>query len=263
MRHVFVSGVGLWTPQASNVSEWFDDERRDDQQSPSCEILPSRLRRATSLVIRMGAEVIGQSIAPAGVNESTAKLVFGSAYGEFQTAVDQMEMMASDDGRLSPSRFKNSVHNTVTGLLSIALKNRGFGTAIAAGSTTLAMCLLEGLSLLDQEGGEVVIAVADSAPDEVFRRGRPSFLPLGVAFCLTVEPKESSLGRLFDLERAEESSTWLQPVPDALRGNPAAAGLPLLNAVVRGEAGRVPVDLSTATPYSVSFTPSLEIADLS
>lgn len=250
-----MSGLGLWTPKASNIGEWFDGEHRDDRESPPCEILPSRLRRATSLVIRMGAEVIGQAMDQAAVDSSKAKLIFGSAYGEFQTAVDQMEMIASDDGRLSPSRFKNSVHNTVTGLLSIALKNRGFGTAIAAGPMTLAMCLLEGLALLDQEGGEVVVAVADTEPAAEFRRERQPFEPFGIGFCLTVEPTGSSFGRLSKFGRTDAPSASLETIPEMLRGNPAAAGLPLLNAVFKGEAGAIPIELSKTTPYSVAFNP--------
>jgi len=254
MSAVFVKGIGLWTPGAPDLEAWLAGGSEGSDDAPSCEILPSRLRRATSLIIKIGAEVISQAATQDGVDLSTVKLVFGSAYGEFQTAVDQMEMMEGADGRLSPARFKNSVHNTVTGLLSIALRNRGFGTAVAAGSATFAMSLLEALALLDSEGGEVVVAVADDLPAAPFYRGRP-FAPLGVAFCLAAEPGASGGARIGGLGRAEVDDGWLEAIPAELLGNPAAAALPLVRALQERQPARVPVELGVSEPLSVEVSP--------
>jgi hypothetical protein len=202
----------------------------------------------------MGVEVIGQAVASAGVDRSRVKLVFASAYGELQTAFDQMEMMASADGRLSPARFKNSVHNTATGLLSIAFGNQGFCTALAAGESSFAAAVLEGLVLLDQDGGEAVVAVADDVPAEPFRGpGRPGFAPLGLALCLAAEPTAGGAPPLARIEgfpspsppgtHAQGLAAGVADVPAGFVGNPAAAGLPLLAAVLRGRSGWVPLAL--------------------
>ncbi len=148
-------------------------------------------------------------------------------------------------------RCKNSVHNTATGLLTIAVENRGFSTAIAGGAQTFASCLLEGLLLLAGNGGEVVVGTADDSLSEPLCRA-PSFDPLGVALCLTSEqPPEGGLGRVVDFAGGHDVA--LGEIPDRVRHNPAAAGLPLLRALYSGTPGRVPIALEGPT------TPSIEV----
>jgi hypothetical protein len=263
VRAAHVIGLGLWAPGAAGIATWAGGGRGDPvaaaADTPPCGVLPPRERRALSLTTRMGVEVIGQAVTAAGVDRSRVKIVFASAYGELQTAFDQMEMMESADGRLSPARFKNSVHNTATGLLSIAFHNPGFSTALAAGGASFASGLLEVLVLLDQEGGEAVVAVADDVPDALFRRSdAPGFAPLGLAICLAADPVAAgpapALGCLGALSRSCGAVPAAGPeaVPPAFAGNPAAAGLPLLAALLSGASGWVPVELGVADPLGVS-----------
>jgi len=198
----------------------------------------------------MGLEVMGQAARNGSADLSKAGMIFGSAFGEIQTAVAQLEMM-EEQGRLSPMRFKNSVHNTATGLLSIAFENRGFSTAIAGGPLTVASCLLEGLVLLDHQGGEAVVGVADDSLVEPLC-GFPAFAPLGVAFCLSSdEPESGAMGRISGYGRSGDLED--PKVPDEVRHNPAAAGLPLLAALVERRSGTVPLALESPAP------PSLEV----
>lgn len=256
MRPAHVIGLGLWAPGIPGVAAWASppgplpaSDGEEPGERPPCDVLPPRERRALSLTTRMGIEVIGQAVASAGVDRSRVGLVFASAYGELETAFDQMEMMAGADGRLSPARFKNSVHNTATGLLSIAFGNRGFSTALAAGDRSFAAGLVEGLALLDQEGGAVVVAVADDVPAEAFRgAGRPAFSPLGLALCLAADPLPAGaaapLARLEGPVRAGGRAAASGPgaVPAAFAGNPAAASLPLLAALLGRSSGWVPIE---------------------
>jgi hypothetical protein len=263
MRPSYVLGLGLWAPGIPGVDAWRASciPARGDAPvaPPPCEVLPPRERRALSLTTRMGIEVIGQAATSARVDRGLVGLVFASAYGELETAFDQMEMMAGADGRLSPARFKNSVHNTATGLLSIAFGNRGFGTAIAAGDRSFAAGLLEGLVLLDQEGGAVVVAVADDVPPAAFRgAGRPAFSPLGLALCLAAAPlppgSATPLGRLEGPARAGGLPVvpGAGAVPESFAGNPAAAGLPLVAALLGRASGWVPIELgATEDPLGV------------
>lgn len=248
-----VLGLGLWTPGYPSVEAWRLEERDEDARAPKCAIIPSRHRRATSLTTRMGGEVIGQALSAAEVELEQVKLIFGSAYGEFQTAVAQLEMIESEDGRLSPARFKNSVHNTVTGLLSIALKNQGFGTAIASGEATFAMVLLEALTLLELEGGTVVAAVADEPPPPPFHE-KARFAPLGFAVCLGAEGAEpKGMATVRDLRRRADFDT--PSLPPTLAKNPAAAGFPLLEALLGGYSGAVALELGDKRPWSLEVEP--------
>ncbi len=249
MNPVHVVGASLWTPGVGDVTSWLAGEQDDSIVKPMCAVLPSRQRRATSLTTRMGIEVLSQAISSAGVDGATTKLVFGSAYGEFQTAVSQLEMMESDDGRLSPARFKNSVHNTVTGLLSIALENRGFCTAIAAGAQTFAMCLLDGWTVLETQGGTAAVAVADEWPGAPF--DEVSFPPLGVGLCLTMDPlfRGKSLATLSTLRRISGGERGVQAVDQVFGKNSASAALSLLRAIFEGRSGTVIVDQGDSEPW--------------
>jgi hypothetical protein len=272
VRPAWVTGVGLWTPGFASPERWASGVPDPGETEPACAVVPARQRRGTSLVTRIGLDVMGQAATRGGADLSTACLVYGSAFGEFRTAIDQLHMMEEPEGRLSPARFKNSVHNTATGILSIAFENREPGTAISGGRSTFAMCVLEALLLLDRGGGTVVVGVADDSLEEPLCQG-PAFAPLGVAICLVAEgeyggnpfpgkvvspgppsPKASmhfsrNSGQLAWLERGGPHEC--QSVAEELRHNPASAGLPLIEALLARRAGRVSLVPDDPDPCSI------------
>lgn len=250
---IYLRGVGLWSPGFDGPAGWLAGEPVGAVDRPSLGILPSRQRRATSLTTRMAVEVIGQAIEAGGVDRATVKMVYGSAYGEFQTAVAQLEMMESEDGRLSPARFTNSVHNTPVGLLSIALGNRAFSTALAAGRQTVAMSLYEGMSVLAAEGGDLVVAVADEWPGASFLQVS-SFRALAVAFCLSTEEGPAEAATLGPVGRREPGAVVAAPLSrNDLRGNPAAAALPLLEAYLERRGGTIPLGIEAKSVHAVEL----------
>jgi hypothetical protein len=123
----------------------------------------------------------------AGVDPASVATVFGSWHGEMEIAVEQLGVIHRGDGLMSPARFRNSVHNTGSGVFTIAAKNRGFTTAIAAGSRTFAMCVLEAMGLLAAGEKVVIVAVADEALPAPLDGASPH-VSLGVAIALSREP---------------------------------------------------------------------------
>jgi len=246
MKPAYLWGAGFWAPGFADAAAWLDGQRDSTVVQPSCTVLPSRQKRGTSLVTRLGAEVAAQAVADAGLDSSDVHLVYGSALGEIRTAVDQLDMMASDDGRLSPARFKNSVHNAPVGLLSVAWANRRSASALAAGPATFAMCLLEALLLVHDQQRPVVVAVADEPPDDSLAPGLEAYEPLAVGFCLGPEVRAGSRGAVSNFGRAR--APLLPP-----SGNPAAAALPLLRAMLCREPGLVPVERDEQLPYCISL----------
>lgn len=256
MKPAYVLGLGLWTPCYDSPSRWGRSEAHPAVLKPVCEILPQVLRRATSLTTLMGAEVIGQALARLDLDRSSIRFVFGSAYGEIQIAIAQMEMMESADGRLSPSCFKHSVHNTTVGLVSIALQNRMSSTALAAGPDTFGMGLLEALAGLDSEGGIAVVSVADEAPGPPFDTFA-DFAPLGLGLCLASEPLGgTSSARLSWVGRAACGEPEVaSPLSEELARNPVAAGLPLFSTLLAPPRNRrVPLALAVANPFCVEVS---------
>jgi hypothetical protein len=250
MKPAYLWGAGFWAPGFANAAAWLDGPRDSTVVQPPCTVLPSRQKRGTSLVTRLGAEVAAQAVNNAGVEPSDVHLVYGSALGEIRTAVDQLDMMASDDGRLSPARFKNSVHNAPVGLLSVAWANRRSATALAAGPATFAMCLLEALLQLDDQQRPVVVAVADEAPDDSLAP-ELEYEPLAVGFCLGPEARPGPGGVVTNFGRAR--APLFPSAPLSPSGNPAAAALPLLRAMLRREPGLVPVERDEQLPYCISL----------
>jgi hypothetical protein len=111
------------------------------------------------------------------------------------------------------------------------------------------MSLLEGLALLETDGGIVIVAVADEPVPEPFGEDR-DYEALALAYCLAAEaPPGRGLAVLEGLERRR--CTYGGDLPERFAGNPAAAGLPLLQTILDGGASLVPVELGVDEPYSV------------
>ena len=168
-----ILGRGYWAVGVPNYAAYLAGTSDDAVVKPDCSIVASRMRRATSILTKMSVNAATQAAAHADLPLDSFACVFGSAHGEIQIAVDQMEMMHEGEGQISPARFKNSVHNTAGGLFSIAAKNRGFITAIAAGPDTFSACLLECALLIGAgEAERVLCVVGDEAlPEPITRFG--------------------------------------------------------------------------------------------
>jgi hypothetical protein len=153
-----VLGMGLWMPGFPTSASWLSNRPSTGADAPNAQ---SKQRRRSSLLVNMVADVAAQASAQSGVPLSRARVVVGSAFGELTTLVEMLEERERD-GLLSPLRFQNSVHNSAAGQLSIAAKNKAPAMSLAAGNDTVAMALLEAMTLLAL-GGDEVLAV---------RRGR-------------------------------------------------------------------------------------------
>lgn len=250
MRPAHVAGIGLWTPGYASAEAWFQEQHDPAVTRPACALLESRIGRHTSLVTRMAVNALEQAATHGGAELKTVATIFGSAFGEIRTAFEQMDMIERE-GVPSPARFKNSVHNTASGHVSIATGNMGFSTSLAAGEATFAMCLLEAFAWLEVHGGAVIVAVADEPlPDHLASLGR--YDPLGLAVHITAEPLAGGgLGQLSDLRRRRREISSVS-VPERLANNPSVAGLPLVEAVIRNRSGTVPVELR-GEGWSVKF----------
>lgn len=192
---IFVSGVGLWATGASSVAAWLKPERDAALVKPACEVVDARLRRATSHLTRAAMEASAEACTSAGLSpKQSLPIVFGSAAGEIQIAIEQLEMMRSADGIVSPARFRNSVHNTATGIYSIATGSTGFATAIAASEITAAMSLLEVSALLHAGAERVLCVVGDeSLPVPLDRFGRHETLAVALVCEREASPRTKAV----------------------------------------------------------------------
>lgn len=250
----FIRGVGLWTRSHATFDAYRDGT--PVVAPPSVEIANPRLRRGTSAVTRMAVDVATQAAHAAGFDLSSMSAVFGSSLGELDVAIEQLDMMRTGDGIVSPARFKNSVHNTASGVLSIATKNPGFTTAIAAGDHTVPACLIEAVGCLEAGDSEVVVAVVDEPPPEPFASAdaQLAFVPLAVAFALSTEAGATSMAtvRALSLRDAADAPA----VPDELQHNPVASALVLVDALLQRKSGWIALSSPPAQTWAIQLEPA-------
>jgi hypothetical protein len=165
---VYVRGVGVWEAGAAK---------------PAAALLPARMRGRASPLTSMLAQVVEQATRAAAVDAATLPSVFGSAYGEMHTTGALLAQLWAAGAQLSPAKFQASVHNTAAAQLSIALHNSRFTTSIAAGHDTVAMSLIEATCWLARNPGQILVACADEAPNQVLQP-KAAYSPLAAAFVL-------------------------------------------------------------------------------
>lgn len=245
MRPLYVTGLGLWSPGFADVVAWREGRPDPGVEKPRCRLIDARLKRGSSRFANMLGEVVEQAAREAGLDVRTVPTVYGSSLGEIETMVVLLRMLCEEEGKLSPNRFKNSVHNAASGLVSIATENKAFSTAIAGGDRSFEVSLLEAWAYLEVEGGSLVLAVADDRPPvPLDALGAHGALSEGLA--LSIDPADAARSRavLRDLRPATGALPVHARVPDELAKCSAAAGLELLDAVL----ARRPGTVSTALP---------------
>lgn len=243
-------GVGLWTPGFADAAAWSSRPVSGDMSpgagpgtdAPRAELLPPMLRRRTSLLTRMAAEVAAQAIGAAGLDRAHVTVIYGSVYGEIRTTIDLLEALLDPVGPLSPTKFHNSVHNTAAGYVSIAAQNRGGNAAITAGRSTLAMGLLECAGLVAAGQGPALLVIAEESLPEPLAAGRV-YGPLAAAFALDLPGSGGMSSRTCRLRQGDpRTADPAPPAPAGLAENPCAAALGLVTAALRPEAGVVALE---------------------
>ncbi len=258
MRPVHVTGLGLFAPGFPSLPAFLAGEPDPEVKDAQNPWVPSRLGRGTSLLTRMLGECAAQAAADGGLDPKTCGTVYGSALGEFETMVVLLDVIVRGDGQLSPMRFKNSVHNAASGLGSIGQGNAAFSTALAGGPRTFEISMLEALLLASESGRAVVVSVADDRLPEPFAAlGAAGGLGVGIALCPELPDGARVLATITRLAQRDEAA----PPVTAFRGrslarwagNPTLSALPLVDAILGGAKGDVPLAHGVPHPYAVTL----------
>ena len=117
-----------------------------------------------------------------------------------------MELLSAlaRDETLSPTLFTLSVHNSVAGLLSIARRDRGASTAMAAGPDTLILSLLEGAAMVLEGARRVLVIYVDDSVPKIYasQTTLAANRPFAVALLLTPPGESPTHCRLMGLHEA-------------------------------------------------------------
>ncbi len=160
--------------------------RQRDVTAPAFKLLVARARRFTSLATQLHLEVCGALPIDAAEPPIT---VFATCQGEIQTA----ETLIADfhtNAMVSSARFALSVHNTPSGLYSVATGSHAPSTTVT-GANAIAMGWLEATLTALDAGRTVLLSIADEPVPAVFQGPTE---PAGVAAAFLLGPA-SAVGR--------------------------------------------------------------------
>lgn len=174
MKSVFRFAVhrwAVWAPELHSLGDWLGwsqaPYRFTKDSAPSLKALDPMLRRRCSKLSRMSLDAAGRALGSTAPDSVSS--VFGSRNGECQTSIALLRMLANRE-MLSPMKFGLSVHNTASGLFTIAHHSRTASTAVAAGSQTFVSSLLEALAALARKPERpMLLVVSEELLPEEFR----------------------------------------------------------------------------------------------
>ncbi|MBW2542956.1 MAG: beta-ketoacyl synthase chain length factor [Deltaproteobacteria bacterium] len=238
MKPIYVRGLGLWTPGFASPEAWCRGEPDAAADAPEVALLSGALRRRATGMTRMAVEVLHQAIRELSFDASAIPIVWATAHGEHSTAIKILGMMRSGEGKLSPTHFHNSVHNTASGYASIALRNCSPSTTITGGVELVASSFLEAACHLETGAEDAVVVLADEPLQPPFDCSDAA-APLALAFCLSTR-SEGASAVLTDFRRDA-----VAPVKHCDRFGPlyVEGGRPLLERIVRRRPGTVALEV--------------------
>ncbi len=267
---VSVLGVGLLGPGLPSwpAAQAVFDGRMTYVPMPAVLAPPARLppaeRRRAGASIRLAMAVADEAIAQAGIDPHRLATVFASSGGEGTNCHVLCETLASADRHLSPTRFTNSVHNAAAGYWHIAVASQAASTSLSAYDGSFCAGLIEAATQVRWTGAPVLLVACDVPYPEPLHSRRPLPHAMGLALLLApvdalpLAPADATGPRarlgieLVDAADAATSTRCSNPELEALRcGVPAAAALPLFEALARGSASAALV---------LDYLPTLKVA---
>ena len=223
-------------------------------QAPT--ILPPAERRRASRVIKLALTVGLEAAAHAGADLATLTTVFAASGADGHNCHALCEQLASDDRQISPTRFHNSVHNAAAGYWGIATQSRAPCQVLCAYDASFGAGLLDALAQVVVDRQPTLLIAYDSEYPEPLHSKRPLPDVAGIALLLAPERSARSLARVAVSLDDGAAATMADGAVETLRATvPALRGLPLLDLLARGEAGRISLDYLAPLQLRVDLRP--------
>jgi hypothetical protein len=248
-------GMASW-PTAQPMLRGLEPHVVSPTLLPAPARLPSAERRRAGAAIKLAMAVADEAVAHAAIDPNALATVFASSSGEGVNCHLLCEALAGPDRLLSPTRFTNSVHNASAGYWHIAVASRAASTSLAAYGASFGAGLLEAATQVRSTKAPVLLVASDTPYPQPLHACRPLPDHFGTAFILAPVGASRSLAAI-EIELADTAlppSTCSDPSLEALRvAVPAAAALPLLQALARG-GDRAPIVLELSAALKLRVT---------
>ncbi len=217
---------------------------------PSPTLLPAAERRRAPQSVAVALEVAREAVDMARgantIDSSSLASVFASAYGDLAIVDYLCETLAGDPRLLSPTRFHHSVHNAAAGYWSIATRDTGPTSAIAAGHETFAAGLLEAATQACCEDRPVLLVAFDTPAVSSLPLPIPSSTLFGIALVIAPAARAGRHGLARLALRIHEGGTAF-PVPRTSSLRALAASSPSARAIALAESIAESMGVATAT----------------
>jgi len=241
MNSVLVSGIGLmapglhgWTASREILAGIVPHEPNECPKPTGTCLRAAERRRATS-VTRLALDVASEALG--NTPPSSVTSIFTSSGGEVEIIHGIFDQLASEDRRLSPTAFHNSVHNAAAGYWSICSGSHHSADSLCAYDDSFATGLGEALLRCACGEQDVLLVAVDLPPLFPISEFRPITQPFAVALLLNPSIESAKLARLKGhyVSASPGSDDLDEPGLESLRlANPAARSLSLLMAIAAG-----------------------------
>ena len=262
----FVEGIGLLGP---GLSGWPQGRQCLDGSAPyvpaRCVLpppmaLPSTERRRAGAVVKASLAVAQEAVENSGLLARDLPSVFSSSSGDPVNCHEICSALASSDRLISPTRFHNSVHNAPSGYWSISCGSMASSSVLCARDGGFSAGLLEAMTQCALDEAAVLLVVYDAEYPEPLFSKRPIPDSMGVALVLSPRGSERSQARISIHPREYLTRKLADPMDDEQLENlrrtiPAAAGLPLLQAIARGQARALALEYLEPLCLAVEISP--------
>ena len=129
-------------------------------EAPDITFLPINLRKRLSLESKIGLWLANHTLCQRSYARDALLSVFASRYGEYRRTYSILYGLSKGEAP-TPAAFSSSVHNTTSGLWSIAAKSMAPSTTVSAGDATLQMGLFEAADTARESRGPVLFVYSD------------------------------------------------------------------------------------------------------
>lgn len=157
IQQLYALSAGLEKPE--DWAAWFEQKQTPASLEIPTQAIPAMMRRRMSNLSKLAVQVA----ALLSKSESIDFIVFSSQHGELpRTITLLLDILAGRDA--SPTAFSMSVHNTASGLFTIATQNAVPATSIAGGADSFHYAFIEAAAYLAQYPNNTVLVVHFDAP---------------------------------------------------------------------------------------------------
>lgn len=212
------------------------------------EILPPAERRRASIIVKTGLTIGLEACQDAHLSAIDLPAIFASSGGDSLNCNAICEQLASDDRLISPTRFHNSVHNTVAGYWGIATGCMRPSQVISAEDGSFAAGLFEAATQAVFNNEACLLVCYDTAYPMPMHAIRPISDTAGVA--LVISPRSTNNYQYPGISIGLE--TIATPRASDI---PALNALPLLRHLAQSKAGTVNLYYQPECSLAVSITP--------